>query len=73
MKKKSRKPREHDEKDQQQMFYNDLEALIGRYYEEFDLSYESIIGVLTRRVVSTVLEDIEAEEAEDDDEDLDFL
>jgi len=60
---------EHDEKDQQQMFYNDLEGLIGRYYNEFDLSYESIIGVLTRRVVTTVLEDIEVEE-EDDEEEL---
>jgi len=51
------------------MFYNDLEGLIGRYYNEFDLSYESIIGVLTRRVVTTVLEDIEVEE-EDDEEEL---
>ena len=57
---------EHDEKDQQQMFYNDLEGLIGRYYNEFDLSYESIIGVLTRRVVTTVMEDIEVEEEEED-------
>jgi hypothetical protein len=57
---------EHDEKDQQQMFYNDLESLIGRYYNEFDLSYESIIGVLTRRVVTTVMEDIEVEEEEEE-------
>ena len=57
----------HDEKEQQQMFYNDLEKLIARYYEEFDLSYESIIGVLTRRVVSTVLEDIEVSEDDDSD------
>jgi hypothetical protein len=57
---------EHDEKDQQQMFYNDLEGLIGRYYNEFDLSYESIIGVLTRRVVTTVMEDIEVEEEEEE-------
>ena len=60
------KEEEHDEKDQQQMFYNDLEGLIGRYYNEFDLSYESIIGVLTRRVVTTVMEDIEVEEEEED-------
>ncbi len=58
---------EHDEKDQQQMFYNDLESLIGRYYNEFDLSYESIIGVLTRRVVTTVMEDIEVEEEEEEE------
>jgi len=60
------KEEEHDEKDQQQMFYNDLEGLIGRYYNEFDLSYESIIGVLTRRVVTTVMEDIEVEEEEEE-------
>jgi len=62
------KEKQHDEKDQQQMFYNDLEGLIGRYYNEFDLSYESIIGVLTRRVVTTVLEDIEVEEEEEEEE-----
>jgi|TARA_R100001463_G_scaffold42336_6_gene88870 hypothetical protein len=60
------KEKQHDEKDQQQMFYNDLEGLIGRYYNEFDLSYESIIGVLTRRVVTTVLEDIEVEEEDEE-------
>ena len=56
-----------DEKDQQLMFYQDLESVIGRYYEEFDLSYESIIGVLTCRVVATVLEELETL---DDDSDV---
>jgi len=54
-----------DEKKQQENFYNDLERLISRYYDEYDLSYESIVGVLTRRVVTTVLEDIECEEEEE--------
>ena len=56
-----------DEKKQQENFYNDLERLISRYYDEYDLSYESIVGVLTRRVVTTVLEDIECEESEEEE------
>jgi len=55
-----------DEKKQQENFYNDLERLISRYYDEYDLSYESIVGVLTRRVVTTVLEDIECEEEDEE-------
>ena len=42
---------EINEKTQQVMFYKDLESLIQRYYDEFDMSYESILGVLVRRIV----------------------
>lgn len=56
-----------DEKKQQENFYNDLERLISRYYDEYDMSYESIVGVLTRRVVSTILEDIESEDSEEEE------
>lgn len=52
---------EINEKTQQVMFYKDLESLIQRYYDEFDMSYESILGVLVRRIVTTVLEDVESE------------
>ncbi len=62
---------EINEKTQQVMFYKDLESLIQRYYDEFDMSYESILGVLVRRIVVTVLDDVasELEEEEDDDGD----
>ena len=59
---------EIDEKTQQAMFYKDLESLIQRYYDEFDMTYESILGVLFRRLVLTVLEDIDTED--DDDEEF---
>ena len=52
---------EINEKTQQVMFYKDLESLIQRYYDEFDMSYESILGVLVRRIVTTVLEDVGSE------------
>tara|TARA_Y100001973_G_C5204076_1_gene340078 strand:- start:3007 stop:3207 length:201 start_codon:yes stop_codon:yes gene_type:complete len=58
---------EIDERTQQAMFYKDLESLIQRYYDEFDMSYESILGILVRRLVVTVLEDIAEEEGEDDE------
>jgi|TARA_R110002051_G_scaffold295739_1_gene361616 hypothetical protein len=58
---------EIDERTQQAMLYKDLESLLQRYYDEFDMSYESILGVLFRRLVVTVLDDI-SEENEDDDE-----
>ncbi len=58
---------EIDERTQQAMLYKDLESLIQRYYDEFDMSYESILGVLFRRLVITVLDDI-SEGDEDDDE-----
>ena len=59
---------EISEKTQQAMLYKDLESLIQRYYDEFDMSYESILGVLVRRLVVTVLDDIAEEEEEEDDE-----
>jgi len=52
---------EINEKTQQVMFYKDLESLIQRYYDEFDMSYESILGVLVRRIVITVLDDVASE------------
>ena len=52
---------EINEKTQQVLFYKDLESLIQRYYDEFDMSYESILGVLVRRIVTTVLEDVASE------------
>ena len=55
-----------DEQKQQENLYNDMERLISRYYEEYDMSYESISGVLIRRVVATILEDIESEETEEE-------
>jgi len=58
---------EIDERTQQAMLYKDLESLIQRYYDEFDMSYESILGVLFRRLVITVLDDISKGD-EDDDE-----
>ena len=58
---------EIDERTQQAMLYKDLESLIQRYYDEFDMSYESILGILVRRLVVTVLEDIAEEEGEDDE------
>jgi hypothetical protein len=57
---------EIDERTQQAMLYKDLESLLQRYYDEFDMSYESILGVLFRRLVVTVLDDISEEN--DDDE-----
>ena len=62
---------EINEKTQQVMFYKDLESLIQRYYDEFDMSYESILGVPVRRIVTTVLEDVaseleEGQESEDE-------
>jgi len=59
---------EIDERTQQAMLYKDLESLIQRYYDEFDMTYESILGVLFRRLVLTVLEDIDTED--DDDEEF---
>jgi hypothetical protein len=56
---------EIDERTQQAMLYKDLESLIQRYYDEFDMTYESILGVLFRRLVLTVLEDIETDEDEE--------
>ena len=52
---------EIDERTQQAMFYKDMESLIQRYYDEFDMTCESILGVLTRRVIVTVLDDVESE------------
>jgi hypothetical protein len=59
---------EIDERTQQAMLYKDLESLIQRYYDEFDMSYESILGVLFRRLVVTVLDDIKEENENDDEE-----
>ena len=56
-----------DERTQQAMFYRDLESLIERYYDEFDISCESIIGVLGRRIVVTAIDDLK-----EDDEDEKF-
>ena len=64
---------EINEKTQQVMFYKDLESLIQRYYDEFDMSYESILGVLVRRIVVTVLDDVASEleeEVGDDGDDF---
>ena len=64
---------EINEKTQQVMFYKDLESLIQRYYDEFDMSYESILGVLVRRIVITVLDDVASEleeEVGDDGDDF---
>ena len=75
-----------DEKQQQTAFANDLEALIERYQNEFDMTFASMSGGLycfaTRtvldaymsRVAETVLEDyelVEDDEYEDEDEDDD--
>tara|TARA_R100000458_G_scaffold28947_1_gene26397 strand:- start:9804 stop:10016 length:213 start_codon:yes stop_codon:yes gene_type:complete len=62
---------EINEKTQQVMFYKDLESLIQRYYDEFDMSYESILGVLVRRIVVTVLDDVASELEEEEDDDAD--
>ena len=62
---------EISEKTQQVMFYKDLESLIQRYYDEFDMSYESILGVLVRRIVVTVLDDVASELEEEIGEDGD--
>jgi len=62
---------EINEKTQQVMFYKDLESLIQRYYDEFDMSYESILGVLVRRIVVTVLDDVASELEEEISEDGD--
>ncbi len=62
---------EISEKTQQVMFYKDLESLIQRYYDEFDMSYESILGVLVRRIVVTVLDDVASELEEETGEDGD--
>tara|TARA_Y100001951_G_scaffold103537_1_gene112622 strand:+ start:88 stop:300 length:213 start_codon:yes stop_codon:yes gene_type:complete len=62
---------EINEKTQQVMFYKDLESLIQRYYDEFDMSYESILGVLVRRIVVTVLDDVASELEEEGDDDAD--
>lgn len=73
-----------DEKQQQTAFANDVEALIERYQNEFDMTFASMSGVLycfaTRtvldaymsRVAETVLEDYElVDEDEDEDEEDD--
>ena len=62
---------EINEKTQKVMFYKDLESLIQRYYDEFDMSYESILGVLVRRIVVTVLDDVASELEEEIGEDGD--
>ena len=62
---------EINEKTQQVMFYKDLESLIQRYYDEFDMSYESILGVLVRRIVVTVLDDVASELEEEGGDDAD--
>ena len=64
---------EISEKTQQVMFYKDLESLIQRYYDEFDMSYESILGVLVRRIVVTVLDDVASELEEEPGEDGDEI
>ena len=73
-----------DEKQQQTAFANDLEALVDRYQNEFDMTFASMAGVLycfaTRtvmdaymaRVAETVLEDyelVDEDEYEEEDED----
>ncbi len=60
---------EISEKTQQVMFYKDLESLIQRYYDEFDMSYESILGVVVRRIVVTVFDDVARELEEETGED----
>tara|TARA_R110002020_G_scaffold415832_1_gene625093 strand:- start:117 stop:377 length:261 start_codon:yes stop_codon:yes gene_type:complete len=72
-----------DEKQQQTAFANDLEALIERYQNEFDMTFASMSGVLycfaTRtvldaymsRVAETVLEDYELVDEDEDEDDED--
>jgi hypothetical protein len=75
-----------DEKQQQTAFANDLETLVERYQNEFDMTFASMAGVLycfaTRtvmdaymsRVAETVLKDyelVDEDEYRDEDEDED--
>ena len=72
-----------DEKQQQTAFANDVEALIERYQNEFDMTFASMSGVLycfaTRtvldaymsRVAETVLEDYELVDEDEDEDDED--
>lgn len=52
--------------EQQEAFCNDLTALVGRYRQEFDLTYASIIGcievVKTDLMLEILMEDEEGEE-----------
>lgn len=49
-------------KEQTEAFSNDLDALIDRYRQEFDLSYAIVVGVLNMKIWLLCAEATEDEE-----------
>ena len=54
--------------EQQSAFSNDLEKLVNHYANEFDLSYQSVIGCLELEKAKLLNEMLNPELFEDDDE-----
>lgn len=55
--------------EQQEAFYNDMEKLIGRYMDEFDLTVVSAIGVLEIHKNQLLMDQMGVMCAEEEDED----
>jgi len=53
--------------DQTRHFANDLEALIGRYRQEYEITYAQLIGVLQLQAHMLCRETVEQSEENDDD------
>ncbi len=58
-----------NQEEQQVSFYESLRALVDRYGSEYDLTYASMIGVLTMMIMelNTEADEILIEELDDDD------
>ena len=58
-----------NQEEQQVSFYEALRALVDRYGSEYDLTYASMIGVLTMMIMelNTEADEILIEELDDDD------
>ena len=58
-----------NQEEQQGSFYESLRALVDRYGSEYDLTYASMIGVLTMMIMelNTETDEILIEELDDDD------
>lgn len=68
-------PIEMKESKQIEIFQNELEALIQRYAEEFDLTVASMVGVLEVKIhelIHVAINDTEDEDEEDEEDEETF-
>jgi hypothetical protein len=59
-----------DEKDQIGCFESDLDRLIQRYGDEFDMSLAAMVGTLQIKVHELVSNSIDQDDEEDDNEEV---